>query len=736
MPKLTFAVPRKLTVPPPSETVNFIHAGSFFNYGLTNFGKGKTLGQNNMGQLGDNTITNRNSPVSLAGLNKTFCSISGSAGFLQEGNGVAIDRYGKIWTWGQNNFGVLGINTTATASRRTPGSILGAVKTFCQIAGGSRGTNFALDQYGRAWTWGLNASGQVGDNTTTSRLTPVSVLGTVKTFCKISSGYQHSLAIDKNGRAWGWGNNASGQVGNNATGQLLTPVSVLGAVKTFCQISGGIDHSAGIDKNGRAWTWGLNSSGQLGDNSLTSRRTPVSVLGAVKTFCKINAGGNQTYAIDKNGSLWSWGNNAGGQLGDSTIVNKCTPILIGGSTKTFCDVKGSNSAALALDNHGDVWVWGNSVFGEFGQSVVFPRTPTSVVGVTKTFCEINTEAFFNIALTSGGRLWSWGNNVNGELGNNTVTMVRTPVSVAGAVKTFSGITAGQNHSYAIDKSGRLWAWGSNVFGQLGDNSVTSRRTPVSVLGAVKTFCKISAGYTHSLAIDKNGRAWAWGLNTNAQLGINALTSRRTPTSVLGTVKTFCQISGGSAHSLAIDKNGRGWAWGQNSVGQIGDNSITTRSTPVSLAGAVKTFCKITAGEQFSGSIDKNGRSWFWGVNTSGQLGDFTTTSRRTPVSVRGAIKTFCEISAGSAHVAAIDKDGRIWTWGSNSAGQLGDNSLTNRSTPISVLGTVKTFCKVGGGTAHTIAIDKNGLVWGWGSFNAGQLGNNYNTQTPILILNL
>jgi alpha-tubulin suppressor-like RCC1 family protein len=188
--------------------------------------------------------------------------------------------------------------------------------------------------------------------------------------------------------------------------------------------------------------------------------------------------------------------------------------------------------------------------------------------------------------------------------------------------------------------------------------------------------------------------------------------------------------------LAIDKNGRGWAWGQNSVGQIGDNSITTRSTPVSLAGAVKTFCKITAGEQFSGSIDKNGRSWFWGVNTSGQLGDFTTTSRRTPVSVRGAIKTFCEISAGSAHVAAIDKDGRIWTWGSNSAGQLGDNSLTNRSTPISVLGTVKTFCKVGGGTAHTIAIDKNGLVWGWGSFNAGQLGNNYNTQTPILILNL
>jgi alpha-tubulin suppressor-like RCC1 family protein len=736
MPKLTFAVPRKLIVPPPTETVNFIHAGSGFNYGLTSFGKGKTLGQNNMGQLGDNSITDRRSPVSLAGLNKTFCSIAGSAGFLQEGNGVAIDRYGKIWTWGQNNFGVLGINTTATASRRTPGSILGAVKTFCQIAGGSRGTNFALDQYGRAWTWGLNASGQIGDNSTTSRLTPVSVLGAVKTFCKISSGYQHSLAIDKNGRAWGWGNNGNGQLGNNITTQQLTPVSVLGAVKTFCQISGGFDHSAAIDKNGRAWAWGLNTGGQVGDNSVTSRRTPVSVLGAVKTFCKISCGGNQTFAIDKYGSLWSWGNNFVGQLGDNTIVNKCTPVLIGGSTKTFCDVKGSNSAALALDNNGSVWAWGISAFGEFGQGVVFPYTPTSIKGSSKTFCEIATENLFTLAITSGGRIWSWGSNTSGQLGNNTTTMVRTPVSVAGAVKTFSRITAGSDHSYAIDKSGRIWSWGLNNFGQLGTNSVTSTNTPQSILGAVKTFCKIAAGANHSLGIDKNGRAWSWGLNTNGQLGLNALTSRRTPASVLGAVKTFCEISGGSLHSLAIDKNGRVWSWGQNNTGQLGDNTINTRTTPVSLLGGVKTFCRVTAGSQFSGGLDKNGRAWFWGLNGSGQLGDNSITSRRTPVSVAGAAKTFCQISAGESHVAAIDKNGRVWTWGLNSSGQLGDNSYTSQRTPISVLGTAKTFCKVGGGSGHTVAIDKDGLVWAWGSYYTGQLGNNFNTQTPILILNL
>jgi alpha-tubulin suppressor-like RCC1 family protein len=734
MPKLTFAVPRKITIPPPVETVNFIHAGSFFNYGLTSFGKVKTLGQNNTGQLGDNSITNRRSPVSLGGVNKTFCAIYGSKGFNQEGSGIAIDKYGKIWTWGQNAFGELGNNTIT--SRRTPGSILGAVKTFCKIAGGSRGTNLALDQYGRAWAWGLGNSGQIGDNTTVSKLTPVSVAGAIKTFCKISSGYQFSLGLEKNGRLWSWGLNQVGQLGDNSVTCRLTPVSLLGAAKTFCQISGGAEHGAALDQYGRAWCWGFNSSGQLGDLTTTSKRTPVSVLGAVKTFCKIEGGGSSTYAIDYSGRVWAWGGNFVGQLGDNTIVNKLSPVRISGSTKTFCDIKASNNAALALDNYGDVWAWGISYFGEFGQGVVFPYTPTSIKGSSKTFCEIATENLFTLAITSGGRIWSWGSNTSGQLGDNTTTMVRTPVSVAGAVKTFSRITAGSDHSYAIDKSGRIWSWGINNFGQLGINSVTSTNTPQSILGAVKTFCKIAAGANHSLGIDKNGRAWSWGLNTNGQLGLNALTSRRTPASVLGAVKTFCEISGGSLHSLAIDKNGRVWSWGQNNTGQLGDNTINTRTTPVSLLGGVKTFCRVTAGSQFSGGLDKNGRAWFWGLNGSGQLGDNSITSRRTPVSVAGAAKTFCQISAGESHVAAIDKNGRVWTWGLNSSGQLGDNSYTSQRTPISVLGTAKTFCKVGGGSGHTVAIDKNGLVWAWGSYYTGQLGNNFNTQTPILILNL
>ena len=147
----------------------------------------------------------------------------------------------------------------------------------------------------------------------------------MKTFCQISAGNLHSLALDKNGRAWAWGNNGQGQLGDNTIVSKLTPVSVLGAVKTFCQISAGQLHSLALDKNGRAWGWG-NNVGTLGDNTIISQRTPVSVLGAVKTFCQIAAGFNNSIAVDKNGNVWTWGLNTAGQLGNNITFQ--TPIRV------------------------------------------------------------------------------------------------------------------------------------------------------------------------------------------------------------------------------------------------------------------------------------------------------------------------------------------------------------------------------------------------------------------------
>jgi alpha-tubulin suppressor-like RCC1 family protein len=693
-------------------------------------------GNNNTGQMGDNSTICRATPVSVGGLTKTFCKIG-----IGYSHAVAIAYTGRAWSWGVNTYGQLGDNSVT--QRFTPVAVLGAAKTFCQIAAGSA-HGAALDQYGRVWCWGYNTYGQLGDNTSISKRTPVSILGAVKTFCTISSGDSHILAIDKNGRAWGWGFNLFGTLGDNSVTNRATPVSVLGAVKTFCQISGGGIHNLAIDKNGRAWGWGYNYYGQIGNNSATSQRTPVSVLGVVKTFCQISAGTYHSLAIDKNGRAWGWGYNSQGQLGDNSVSWRATPVSVAGTVKTFCQISAGDYHSVAIDKNGSTWAWGDSASGQIGNGTLGNSFtfPVSTKGNTKTFCKItagignNIFSDFSVAIDKNGRAWGWGYNNYGQLGDNSTTLRYTPVSVLGAVKTFCQISAGGSHILSIDKNGRLWSWGYNASGQLGDNSTTSRLTPVSVLGAVKTFCTICGGTNHSLSIDKNGRVWSWGLNTSGQLGDNSTTSRLTPVSVLGGVKTFCTIAAGFTHTLGIDKNGRVWGWGSNGNSQLGDNTTTQRNTPVSVLGAVKTFCQISGGILFSLGIDKNGRAWGWGGNGNGQLGDNSVTQRATPVSVAGTVKTFCKISAGNNFSAAIDKNGRVWAWGINTSGQLGNGTNISQRTPVSVIGAVKTFCEIAVAANHTIAIDKNGLVWGWGNNSNGPLGFEYFTRTPIRVCNI
>jgi alpha-tubulin suppressor-like RCC1 family protein len=712
----------------PKRNVAFIKAGSAFSIALQKNGRAWGWGSNAFGQLGDNSSILRLTPVSVLGTVKTFCQISTGVTYS-----LAIDKNGRAWGWGVNGSGQLGNNSVT--QRLTPVSVLGGVKTFCQISAGDN-HSLAIDKNGRAWGWGGNGDGQLGDNSVTSRLTPVSVLGTVKTFCQINIGLTYSLAIDKNGRVWGWGNNAFGQLGDNSVTSRRTPVSVLGAVKTFCKVEASNGYSLAIDKNGRVWGWGINTSGQLGNNSVTSRRTPVSVLGGVKTFCQISAGNNHSLAIDKNGRAWGWGNNGSGELGDNSATSRLTPVSVLGGVKTFCQISGGGTHSLAIDKNGRSWGWGEAIYIGINVTLVI-ATPVSVLGAVKTFCQIISGYDHVCVIDKNGRAWAWGQNPNGGIGDNSTTSRLTPVSVLGAAKTFCRISGGKNFSLALDKNGRAWGWGYNTSGQVGDNSTTSRLTPVSVLGAVKTFCYIHVGEDYSLSIDKNGRAWAWGRNGYGTLGDNSITNRLTPVSIAGAVKTFCKISGAFFHSLAIDKNGRAWGWGYSFYGVVGNGSeFTSILTPVSVTGAVKTFCQISAGTFHSLSIDKNGRAWGWGYNGYGQLGNDLVTQSLTPVSVLGGVKTFCQISAGRRHSLAIDKNGRAWGWGYNNAGQIGNDSSSTVPTPVSIVGAVKTFCKITALQDNSIAIDKNGRTWAWGIVtNTGTNKGQY-YYTPVQICNI
>ena len=200
-----------------------------------------------------------------------------------------------------------------------------------------------------------------------------------------------------------------------------------------------------------------------------------------------------------------------------------------------------------------------------------------------------------------------------------------------------------------------------------------------------------------------------------------------------------EVDGGGNQSLGIDYTGQTWAWGRNNYGQLGNNTIIDQYTPVSISGSTKTFCSIKTGYYHSLGINslnlsiEDSNIWAWGRNNYGQLGVNSVVNYCTPVSVLGVDKTFCSITTGYYNSLGIDNAGQVWGWGRNNYGQLGVNSVVDYCTPVSIVGTTKTFCSINSGDYHSLGIDYTGQVWAWGNNENGQLGVYYNTITPIMI---
>ncbi len=334
----------------------------------------------------------------------------------------------------------------------------------------------------------------------------------------------------------------------------------------------------------------------------------------------------------------------------------------------------------------------------------------------------------NIKINTKGQAWGWGYNYYGELGNNSVICYSTPVTVCGN-HTFCEISRG-GHTIALDTY-QAWCWGYNYYGELGNNSVICYSTPVTVCGN-HTFCKISAGLLFSIGLNYQGKLWSWGYNGYGELGNNSVICYSTPVTVCGN-HTFCEISCGQLNVLSLDNHYKAWGWGWNSVG-VGDNSIINKSTPVAVCGN-HTFCKISAGGSNSMGIDNHGKAWSWGYNGSGRLGNNTNVlSQLTPVSVYGT-HTFCKISVGGSNSMGIDNHGKAWSWGYNGSGQLGNYTINiEKCTPVAVCGN-HTFCEIFIKDLSLFALDNNSKVWSWGHNYYGTLGDNTTSyrSTPIAV---
>jgi alpha-tubulin suppressor-like RCC1 family protein len=332
--------------------------------------------------------------------------------------------------------------------------------------------------------------------------------------------------------------------------------------------------------------------------------------------------------------------------------------------------------------------------------------------------------------------FAWGNNSIGQLGTGNTVSRSSPVSVVGGFTDWCQFSAGRQHSLGVRTNGTAWAWGCNNFGILGDNTQVSRSSPVSVAGGFTDWCQVSAGCLHSLGVRTNGTAWAWGYNGGGRLGDNTVTIKISPVSVVGGFTDWCQVSAGCQHSLGVRSNCTAWAWGCNLSGRLGDNSAVNKSSPVSVAGGFTDWCQVSTSHQHSLGMRTNGTAWAWGFNNVGMLGDNSTTSRSSPVSVVGGFTDWCQISAGYSHSLGVRTNGTAWAWGCNAFGNLGDNCTTNRSSPVSVVGGFTDWCQISAGAYSSIGVRTNGTAWAWGSNNTGRLGDNSTTNrsSPVSVV--
>lgn len=594
-----------------------------------------------------------------------------------------------------------------------------------------------VNEDGTVRCWGANYVGQLGNGSTSSTRVPVLVSG-LTTAVAVSAAAGHTCALLANGTARCWGSNAEGQLGDGTTTNRLTAVAVVG-LSNAVAIETGIYHTCALLADSSARCWGYNAYGQLGDATTTNRLTPVAVTGLSRAVA-IAPGHDHTCALLADGTAKCWGRNDQGQLGDGTPANRLTPVGVVNLSKAIAITsrEGDHSCALLAD--GTAKCWGRNDFGQVGDGTTTDKfTPAAVSGLSNTVA-IATSSRHTCALLANGTAKCWGKNDEGQLGDRTTATRLNPVPVFD-LGNAAAIAAGGVHTCALLADGSAKCWGRNISGQLGDEAFPFSSTPLTVAGGGGSFTArdIAAGRNHTCAVRANGTVACWGNNDSGQIGDGAIGGNRlSPVAVSG-LSNVVGIAAGEAHTCALLANGTARCWGLNSSGQLGNGTTSNSPTSVTVSGLTNAIGIATGGglgNSHTCALLADGTARCWGANSSGQIGDGTTAGRLTPVPVSG-LTNAVSIAAGEFHTCALVAVGVPFCWGFNSSGQLGNGNTLNQLTPI--LASVDFAVGIAAGSAHTCAlVAVAGNAHCWGGNLLGQLGNTTTTSrsTPGFVSNI
>jgi alpha-tubulin suppressor-like RCC1 family protein len=503
----------------------------------------------------------------------------------------------------------------------------------------------------------------------------------------------------------------------------------------FPVIATGDTHTLFIRPDGWVWSWGDNAYGQLGDDTNTTRFNPVAaqLAGAVT----VSAGVQFSVALMGDGNILTWGRNDVGQLGLGTKTTSKTanriPKVMGNSLGEWRFVTAGRAHALAIKIDGTLWGWGDNANGQLGLgggSKLVAQTLPQRIGTGADWVAAAAGKSFSVALRADGTLWAAGINDKGQLGNTSLSATGANVLTQVGVTTdrWLKVAAGTNFVAAIKDDGALWTWGMNDQGQLGDGTKTNHTAPARAAGG--PFLAISAGDRHTLAVRWDGVVQACGYNGSGELGIGSTTSKSTLTTISGQLGEA--IAAGRAFSAFLSADGYLKLSGAGDSGQLGAGGVVIAKTPYApytdfpndwFAYGVKPNT-ITLGTNHTVAIRSDGVLEAWGDNRYRQLGPDTTASPSPSPQTQWSLGWgWLQVAGGDYHTLGVRWDGKLFAWGGNAVGELGIGSRDDSSHPQPT--EVLAGKKAMRAALHyesSLALTADGLMYGWGDNSSGQLG--------------
>jgi alpha-tubulin suppressor-like RCC1 family protein len=633
---------------------------------------------------------------------------------------------GKLYSWGNNTWGQLGI----TGGTSWHPAQVGLSNSAAMSAGD--GFSFVVLTNGQLWGFGKNDVGQLGRGSTNTVANPTPVRVGTSQWRTVAAGKRHVLGIKWDGSLWGWGANGSGQLGLGNTTNRNAP-TLIDSSRSWIAVSAGEDFSVAMRADGRVFTAGANGSGQLGRTGSTSSFLTVDDN---KCWRVISAGGSHVLAVLDNGTLWTWGLNNAGQLGNGNTTNQSTPAQRG--TGVWRTVSAGYRHSMGIAAAGTRYTWGDDADRGLGANSAGSRT-TPNLGIEPTNSQyIAAGKAFGAKIGANGELKMWGRGYEGQLGTgSSTTVLATPAwPYQFAMDGFAfynklGVLApGRRASAAIRSDGRLETWGYNVERQLGlpfDSANPQRVLVPTVIVSGNMWMDVAAGETQVVAIRGDGTLWGWGKNNLGESYGQQGPGTDTPIRI-GVDLDWIKVTAHYSTTFALKADGRLFAFGDNAGGKIGDGDpIGPRYVPSEVirpSGVGNRWVAMALSSKNGYGITSGGQLFAWGYNASGQLGIGSTDitlEQHVPVVVSADMRNWISVGAGQGYTIGLTGKGDLFGWGANDRKQLCRSTPSMSNLPFEIAaGTDWSAITV----SHEsfLVVGPSDAVRGCGSNSSGELG--------------